>query len=164
MSILNSLSKKDCYWREVAFKITGSKILADDIVQNMYIKIHRANPEKWNYSYVILTIYNLFKDYKKGCKFNKEVIEDKIEDVTISNYKSYTDKEILILNQLEVLTDYEKELLLMNYDCSIGVIAKEKNKSRPTIHRHLKDIRKKILGEDLEGYSNRRLKYRNNVR
>lgn len=160
MSILNSLSKKDAYWREVAFKITGSKHLADELVQNMYLKIYSANPEKWNYSYVILTIYNLFKDVKKANKYNREIEDDKTKDVTINDNYSYTNREIEILNKIDNLTEYEKELLYLNYDLSTVKIAKEYNQCRIKTYRHLIKIRKKILGEDLQGYNNKRLKWR----
>ncbi|WP_439132997.1 RNA polymerase sigma factor [Polaribacter sp.] len=159
-NILQSLSKKDAYWREVALKITGNKHLADELVQNMYLKIYSANPEKWNYSYVILTIYNLFKDVKKSNKYNVEIEDDKTKDVTISDNYSYTNREIEILNRIENLTDYEKELIYLNYDLSTGKIAKEYNQCRIKTYRHLIKIRKKILGEDLDGYNNKRLKWR----
>ena len=160
MSILDSLSKKNSYWQQVAFKITGNKSLADDIVQNMYLKIYSANPTKWNYSYVVLTMYNLFKDYKKGCKYNLDIDDDKSGDVTIYDNYSYTNRELNILDEIDKLTEDEKELLFMNFDESLGKIALRKKVSRTTIHRHLSLIRKKILGDDLEGYDNKRLKWK----
>lgn len=160
MNILNSLSKKDKYWREVAYKITGNKFEADELVQNMYFKMYSANPKQWNYSYVILTIYNLFKDSKKANKYNKEIDDDKTEDVTIRGFLSYTNKELQILNKIDKLTEDEKDLLYLNYDYSAGKIAVQKNQCRIKTYRQLIKIRKKILGEDLEGYNNKRLKYR----
>lgn len=161
MSVLNSLSKKDKYWREVAFKISGNKNLSDELVQNMYLKIYSANPDKWNYSYVILTIYNLFKDHKKGLKYNREIQDDKLTDVTIREESSYSNRELYILNQLGKLSENEKELLLLNYDYSTGQIANQKKQCRIKTYRHLIKIRQKILGEDLKGYNNKRLKYKN---
>ncbi len=36
--ILESLSKKDKYWRQIAFNICKDKSLADDLVQEMYLR------------------------------------------------------------------------------------------------------------------------------
>lgn len=161
--ILTSLAKKDKYWREVAFKITGNKSLADELVQDMYLKMHNANPEQWNYSYVILTIYNLFKDVKKKERYDLEIEDDKAKDVTISKESSYSNREVYILNQIDKLSDYEKEILLLNYDYSAGKIAIQKGQCRIKTHRHLIKIRRKILGDKFEDeYKNSRLKYKRN--
>ncbi len=161
MDILESLSKKDKYWRDVALKISNNKDIANDLVQNMYLKIYKANPQKWNYSYVILTLYNLFRDLKKKEKYNIEINDNKAQDVTINEENSYTNREVYILNQIEKLSDYEKEILLLNYDLSAGKIALEKNQCRVKTGRHLIKIRKKILGDRFEiEYKNSRLKWK----
>lgn len=159
-NILDSLAKKDTYWRTVAYKITGNRYQADELVQNMYLKIYRANPEKWNYSYVVLTIYNLFRDTKKANKYESEIEDNKTEDVTILDNYSYNSRELEILDKIDNLTEYEKDLLYLNYDYSTGKIAKQKNQCRIKTYRHLIKIRKKILGEDLTGYENKRLKWK----
>ena len=38
--MLLELSKKDKKWRHIALKLCGNKDLADDIVQEMYLKLH----------------------------------------------------------------------------------------------------------------------------
>jgi DNA-directed RNA polymerase specialized sigma24 family protein len=160
MDILESLAKKDRHWRSVAYKMTGSKLKADNIVQNMYMKIHKANPDKWNYTYVYITMRNLFKDLMKPEKYNTEIIDNTTEDVTIAKESSYSSRELKVLDSLDSLTDEEKELLLLNYDLSVGKIALRNNDCRVATYRRLIKIRKKILGEDLEGYNNKRLKHR----
>jgi DNA-directed RNA polymerase specialized sigma24 family protein len=42
--VLEELSKKDEYWRQIAFKICKDKYLADDLVNEMYLKLY--NNEK----------------------------------------------------------------------------------------------------------------------
>jgi len=36
---INELAKHDTKWREIAFKITWDKTKADDLVQDMYLKL-----------------------------------------------------------------------------------------------------------------------------
>jgi DNA-directed RNA polymerase specialized sigma24 family protein len=38
--VIEQLAQKDSDWRLMAFKITKDKDLADDIVQEMYLKAH----------------------------------------------------------------------------------------------------------------------------
>lgn len=158
MCILSELCQKDKQWRNIALKITGNKQIADNLVQDMYVKMHNANPTKWNYTYVAITLNNLFKDIKKKEKYNLEIEDNKTTDLVET--KDYSTKEIEVLNNIDKLTDYEKELLLMNYELSLGQIAKSKKRSRTTIHRHLSDARKKLLGNNMSGYVNSRLKYK----
>ncbi len=55
MKILE-LSKKDKKWRHIALKLCGNKELADDIVQDMYLKLH--DKEDLKDFYVVLKLLN----------------------------------------------------------------------------------------------------------
>lgn len=161
MSVLNSLSKKDKKWREIAYKITSNKTDADELVQQMYIKIHKRNPEKWNYSYVILTMWNLFKDSKKRVKFDSEINEEIILDVTKKENYSFTDRDLQVLRKTRILSDEEIKLISLNYDLSSCKIAKNLDQCRIKTYRDLTKIRKKVLGSNFDKeYRNRRLKYK----
>ena len=59
--MLHQLAKKDSKWREIALKICKDKMLADDIVQEMYLKLAN-NKKQINDFYVIIVIRNLFID------------------------------------------------------------------------------------------------------
>lgn len=158
MDILSQVSKHDDKWREISTKITGNKYEADDLVQDMYLRLHHYKIEKWNYSFIILLLYNLFKDGKKAIKTdNKEV-----DGVTKEEEESYTDRDLLILKEIDkVLTTDEKKLLELNYDLSSVQIAKNLDQCRIKTYRKIIAIRKKVLKDSFDtDYKNRRLKYK----
>ena len=158
MNILADVSKHDKKWREIATKITGNSFEADDLVQDMYLRLVHYKVDKWNYSFIILLLYNLFKDGKKLNKTeNKEV-----DSVTIDEIESYTDRDLLILKEIDkVLTVDEKNLLALNYDLSSGKIAKNLGECRIKIYRKIISIRKKVLKDSFDtDYKNRRLKWK----
>ncbi len=159
-NILTSLSKKDIHWREVALKMTGSKHKADDLVQDMYIRMDKYNPEKWNYSYVYLTMWNILKDNYKNINHYSELNNDITEDVTINENSSFNDIDLQILSKINNLSDEDKKIVLLNYDLSTGQIAKGLQQCRIKTYRDLIRIRKIILGNNLKGYKNRRLKWK----
>ena len=44
--MLNEICKKDKYWRTIAFAICKDKDLADDLVQDMYVKLHNVKLDR----------------------------------------------------------------------------------------------------------------------
>mgnify|MGYP000992851106 FL=1 len=65
--ILKELSDHDKKWREIALNITkGDKDLADDLTQQMYLKL--MNYKKFNVYFVAVTLKNLYLDTFKGKK------------------------------------------------------------------------------------------------
>ena len=131
--MLDILAKKDAYWRKVAFNICKDKYLADDIVNDMYLKL--ANNEKAsNDFYVIIVIRNLFLD---STKKNKEV---NIEDLLLQTESSFEldDNEVKAINNLKW---WEKELLELSNDYSLRELEKKLNINYAFIHRTIKRIR-----------------------
>ena len=162
MEILKSLSKKDSYWRKVAYKITGNKSDSDELVQEMYLRMYKYNPEIWNYSYIILVMYNLFKDGKKAIRYTDEINDNTLESVTNDEKISFSDRDLEVLKEIDKLTDEEKKLISLNYDLSSGKIAKNLEQCRIKTHRDLIKIRRKVLKDTFcIEYNNRRLKYKN---
>lgn len=161
METLKELSKKDKYWRGVAFGMSGSKELADTIVQEMYLRLHDKDLSKCNDGYVCITIWNLFKDIKKFAKYPLKINEETLGGVTITQNFSYNDKELLTLNKIKELSDKERMMLELNYDYSFGQIATMLDMCRIKVFRDLTKIRKKVLGDDFDKkYKNSRLKYK----
>jgi DNA-directed RNA polymerase specialized sigma24 family protein len=131
--VLDILAKKDNYWRKVAFNICKDKYLADDLVNDMYLKL--ANNEKAsNDFYVIIVIRNLFLD---STKKNKEV---NIEDLLLQTEASFEldDNEVKAINNLKW---WEKELLELSNDYSLRELEKKLNINYAFIHRTIKRIR-----------------------
>ena len=158
MDILIQVSKQDSKWREIATKITGNQFDADDLVQDMYLRLNHYNIEKWNYSFIILLLYNLFKDGKKANKTDNKIVDD----VTKQEEESFNDRDLLILKEIDkVLSKDEKKLLELNYDLSAGKIANNLGECRIKVYRKIIAIRKKVLKGNFDtDYKNRRLKYK----
>ena len=160
MSIINSISKKDAKWRQIAFNICKNKDDADDLVQEMYLRLYNYDVERWNYSFIILVLWNLFKDSKKS-KYKTTEYLDEYETVTNNEKFSFNDRELFILSQVSKLSDDERKLLELNYDLSTCKIANNLDICRIGLHRKMIKIRKKVLknGYNKE-YNNRRFKHR----
>jgi len=158
--ILNSVSKKDAKWREIALNICKDKQQADDLVQEMYLRLYNYKVEKWNYSFIILILWNLFKDSKKSKYKTTEYLEN-YETVTNNENFSFNDRDLFILSEIKKLSDEEQKLLELNYDLSTCKIASNLDVCRIGLHRKLIKIRKKVLTDGYdEEYKNRRLKYK----
>ena len=57
--MLLELSKKDKIWREIAFKICGDHSKADDLVQEMYLKLY-SQKKQINSGYIYATLRSIF--------------------------------------------------------------------------------------------------------
>jgi hypothetical protein len=110
--MLNELVKKDIYWRKVALHICNNKDLADDIVQDMYLKLHKSNQELKD-SYVYFTMKSIFLDYvKETSTKNREVILSDFTNfnLTENNYDIY--KDIEIQNEIDIINEeLEKDVI-----------------------------------------------------
>jgi len=119
--MLEELVKKDKYWRIVAFRICKDKTLADDLVQDMYLKL-QYNPKAKHDFYVVVVIRNMFFDYKK----------EKQKFINIDNYEFKDNSKPFEIddNEKELIDGlkwYEKELIEMTHDKSYREIQKELN-------------------------------------
>ena len=108
MSILNELSKKDKEWRKAAYLICKDKMMADDLVQEMYLRL--MNRTKWNDYFVYITLRNLFLDRlrkEKDVRINElHYLEDRTEVFEPD------DEEQKVLDAFDELDWVQKELLL----------------------------------------------------
>lgn len=129
--MLDELCKKDKYWRRIALLICKDKFQADDIVQEMYLKLVNVQKEI-NDFYVIITMKNIFLGNIK-----KESVLTSI-DLYDFQYKDnafeYDDREKEIVDQLKW---HEKELIELSYDKSLREIQKEYNINYQFINRIL---------------------------
>ena len=154
----------------------GATSHAEDIVQEMYLLLHKYNCEKKvirengnvNKSYIWRTLYNLFILYKRNSKkftmvdidehqylFNEELNEQKEQA-----YEKIITKVEAHLNELdETGYPYNKELFKMyvNTGLSMRGISRETNISLRSIFYTLskcKDELAEEIREDLEDYKN----------
>ena len=132
--MLEVLSKKDDYWRKIALKICKDKYLADDLVNDMYLKLY--NNEKANSDwYVIIVIRNLFLD---SLKQRREISIDEVTVKETHNHFEIDDNELELIKGLKW---WERELLELSYDHSLRELGEKLNINYAFIYRTIKRVR-----------------------
>lgn len=106
--MLEVLCKNHELWIKMALQISKDKELSNDLVQDMYLKLHKANKDI-SEGYVYFTIKSIFLDLKKK---KSEVVK---EESYFSHLKS---------NE----TDYEKE---SDFEFKINKINKAYSELKP---------------------------------
>lgn len=145
---MHELCKRDKEWRKMAFHICKSKDIADDIVQDMYIKF--ANYDKvLNDHYIFFAIKGIFIDYirkeRPKAELNENLCNFEEYDYEIDNRKE------LALKKVNELPYFEKELLTITQTISQRQLARETDISFIVINQTIKKTKKK-LWEDLKNY------------
>jgi len=133
--MLEELAKKDKFWRQKALQICKDRDLADEIVQEMYLKFYNKNYTITDDFYIIATLRNLFISYKKK-PTNAELIE-----LQATETFELDDKEQEILQNLNW---HEIELIEMNYNNSIRKIARELNCCHNFVRREIIKAKKRL--------------------
>ena len=135
--MLHELCKKDVFWRSVAFNICRDRELADDLVQDMYIKLSDCTKEI-NDFYVIITIKNLFLHYLKNESLKRSIGDYDFKDTLIAF--ELDDNEINFVNSLKW---YERDVIEMTYDKSFHEIQRDLNVNYQFVRRILIKAQKK---------------------
>jgi DNA-directed RNA polymerase specialized sigma24 family protein len=139
--ILEELAKKDAQWRKMAFQICKDKDLADELVQEMYLKLYQnTNLIKDGYIYTVLR--NLFYDYTKQ---QKDIIIDfsNIEILDDGDYIEPIDYKALIKG----LTWYERTMFELSTLVGQRELSRQTGIHIQTIHRINKMVKSKIYGK-----------------
>jgi DNA-directed RNA polymerase specialized sigma24 family protein len=139
--ILAELAKKDAQWRKMAFQICKDKDLADELVQEMYLKLYQnTNLIKDGYIYTVLR--NLFYDYAKQ---QKDLIVDfsNIEILDDGDYIEPIDYKALIKG----LTWYERTMFELSTLVGQRELSRQTGIHIQTIHRINKMVKSKIYGK-----------------
>jgi len=144
--MLEELCKRDKDWRRMAFHICKSKDIADDIVQDMYLKFSNYNKVLNDY-YVFFAIKSIFLDYLRKEKTKVELNEN------LCNFDEYDfeqDKiKELALEKVKQLPYFEKELLTVTQEISQRQLARETDISFIVINQTIKKT-KQQLWQDLK--------------
>jgi DNA-directed RNA polymerase specialized sigma24 family protein len=138
--ILQELAKKDAVWRKMAFQICKDKDLADELVQEMYLKLYQnTNLIKEGYIYTVLR--NLFYDYTKS---QKDIIVDfsniEIEDTEYIEPVDY-------FQLMKGLTWYERTMFELSTLVGQRELSRQTGIHLQTIHRVNKMVKSKINGK-----------------
>tara|TARA_B110000285_G_scaffold223252_1_gene278499 strand:+ start:446 stop:934 length:489 start_codon:yes stop_codon:yes gene_type:complete len=153
--MLEKLAKRNDDWRNLAYRICGDYDLAQDLVQDMYLKLEKSNfKSDW---FVINTMRNLYVD-----KIRKNKEDLFIEDTSIKDLKNTfepDDDQKIYLDRFDDLPMVQKELIQESFDKSTREIGREFNINYCYVHRQIHKGLKKILKEDYKEYKNSNLKY-----
>jgi DNA-directed RNA polymerase specialized sigma24 family protein len=138
--ILAELAKKDAQWRKMAFQICKDKDLADELVQDMYLKLaYNTNLIKDGYIYTVLR--NLFYDYTKS---NKDILVDfsniEIEDIEYIEPVDY-------IQLMKGLTWYERTMFELSTLVGQRELSRQTGIHIQTIHRISKKVKNQINGK-----------------
>ena len=138
--ILDELAKKDAQWRKMAFQICKDKDLADELVQEMYLKLaYNTNLIKDGYIYTVLR--NLFYDYTKS---NKDILIDfsniEIEDTEYVEPIDY-------FQLMKGLTWYERTMFELSTLVGQRELGRQTGIPLQTIHRISKKVKNQINGK-----------------
>ena len=144
--MLEELCKRDKDWRRMAFHICKSKDIADDIVQDMYIKFSNYNKVLNDY-YVFFAIKSIFLDYLRKEKTKVELNEN-LCNFDEYDYDNDKIKELALLKVNE-LPYFEKELLTVTHKISHRQLARETYISFIVINQTIKKT-KQQLWQDLK--------------
>ena len=124
--MLAELSKKDSKWRNFAFSICKDSLLADDLVQDMYIYFSNKDKDVNDY-YVCRKIYGLFIDYTR--KQKGDISLDLFFNVVDNKNNTFepNDKQQAALDAFRKLWVVQQELLLEHHvgDKSLRDIQKD---------------------------------------
>ena len=142
--MLEELCKRDKDWRRMAFHICKSKELADDIVQDMYLKFSNYN-KVLNEYYIFFALKSIFLDYLRKEKSKVELNEN------LCNFDEYdyeTDQiKELALEKVKQLPYFEKELLTVTQEISQRQLARETDISFIVINQTIKKTKKQLWEE-----------------
>jgi DNA-directed RNA polymerase specialized sigma24 family protein len=141
--MLEKLCKKDKLWRAIAYNICQDSMLADDIVQEMYLRFDRNPKDKVNDYYVALVLRSVYLNMLKA---NKEVSLTKFHYLEDTDNKfEPSDEEYEILLRAGDLTWVQQELLKEVYDRSYREIEKTYNINYGYVYKKVKEAREQIL-------------------
>lgn len=153
--MLEELCKRDKEWRKMAFHFCKSKELADDIVQDMYIKFANYN-KPINDHYIFFALKTIFLDYlrieKRIQTINIDLfpfeVQKKICEINYDFYDYDTDylKELTLIKVKE-LPYFERELLIESQKVSQRQLARETDIAFVVINQTIKKTKKQLWQE-----------------
>jgi DNA-directed RNA polymerase specialized sigma24 family protein len=142
--VIEQLAQHDEQWRKMSLHICKDKYLADELVQEMYLKSHTFKSS--NPNYIFFVIKNLYYDSLK----TKEICIDDFTNFALidEEYKEpvndlyLTEKEFKEL--LNGLTWYEKTMYLKSEQYGQRELSRMTGIRLQTIHRVNKNVKFKI--------------------
>lgn len=124
--LLDTLALKHDKWQRYATKICKDKYIADDVVSDMYLKMHRFEKEVSD-SYIYLVLRSCFLDLIKKEKNRRQVSFEEVADIPI--------EEVDLREIPKNLSPFEMQILMMRADFKMKDVVEASGLSRSTIYR-----------------------------
>ena len=150
--VLEELSKLDPQWRKIALKICGNKQDADDVVNDMYLKMHKRQPDTFNISYISYAMYHIFLHGKASNKYKNTLYLEDMNTQTLEGENDLTEDRIRIDNILDELGLLDREILLHTHEKSLRKTAEELFMSHSKLHYKKQNALDKL--KNTEGVKN----------
>jgi DNA-directed RNA polymerase specialized sigma24 family protein len=151
--ILTLLYKKHQDWIMIVRGFGCNKDTAEDLVQEMYIKIKKKvdkgldimyTDKEVNYYYIFKTLNSLFLDLKKK---EKNIYFQSIEDLnmTMEEKIKYTETYSIVKKELETFHWYDQKVYeLIEGGESVASLSKKTNISYYSLYNTYKKVKKKL--------------------
>ena len=161
MKGINEIAKHDAKWRNIALKITENKTTADDLVQDMYLKLMDKDKELSNF-YIVMTLTSIFMDsvkltlMKNRTQGFAEGFD--VEDESVSFEPD--DKQQRMLDRISKLPYHQREFVELTHDYSFREIGDDYNINYGFVYKEYHNALSYVLGENGKDklYSNDNLK------
>lgn len=139
--MINELAKKDAQWRKMSYQICKDKDLADELTQEMYLKLqYKIKP--LSDGYIFVTLRSLFYDYLKN---NNILIDD------FSKFEVIDELYIEPIDYNELskdLTWYERTIFELSTLNGQRELERQTGIPLQTIHRVNKMVKIKLNGKE----------------
>lgn len=182
MNELEKIAKGHSLWLKMVLNMGCNPSMAEDIVQQMYVRIDRLlkegknvmyNKESANRFYIYLTLKSMYIDYKRARSkytffeiMENDEVDEIYEDPTyyasmdMKEQKAFTKIYNRILNEMDTWNFYNKNLCIAYFttDLSLDKLSKELNIGRSSIYNTVKGHREIIyekFREDVEDFYNK---------
>ena len=144
--MLEELAKRDKDWRRMAFQICRDKCLADDLVQDMYIKFSTESYNKdLNDYYIFFAIRSIYLNTIKKRKL--DIVSNEIENINIieDEYCLFKDNiETEMILEIERLPYFKKETALVTQVISQRELARQSGIPFETINKTIKKTKQEL--------------------
>ena len=139
--MIYELAKKDAQWRKMSYQICKDKDLADELTQEMYLKLqNKIKP--LSDGYIFVTLRSLFYDYLKN---NNILIDD------FSKFEVIDEEYIEGIDYTELskdLTWYERTIFELSTLNGQRELERQTGIPLQTIHRVNKMVKIKLNGKE----------------
>lgn len=139
--ILKELAKSDVKWREMAYNICRNKTLADELVQDMYIKLHTIDKTVTD-GYIFVTLRSIFYDGIRKSK--KEILLEDFDRFIIEDEPYIEEPQPDYEELIKDLTWYEKTTFELSTLVGQRELARQTGIHIQTIHRVAKTVKNKL--------------------